>query len=215
MIRLAWAAIVVLIAESAIAAADQSLVAQPQPTVAPPQISALTDRDYLLSLLAERDRQYSQRFDYQERAVVNALTAAKEAVSAALQSAKEAVTKAEVASEKRFESINEFRAQLKDQQQTFMPRSEVTIAIKQLADQLASIAATQVPRSEHETRWASETASISGLQSKLEEVSNRQYTYAGKAEGSSSLWGIIAGAAGLLLAVAALVMAWSQRPKGA
>ncbi len=213
--RLAWAAVVVLIAESAIAAADQSLVAQPQPTVAPPQISTITDRDYLLAVIAERDRQYSQRFDYQERAVVNALTSAKEAVASALQSSKEAVAKAESAAEKRFDAVNEFRAQLKDQQQTFMPRAEVTIAIKQLADQLTAIASSQVPRSEHETRWASETASISGLQSKLEEVSNRQYTYAGKAEGSSSLWGIIAGAAGLLLAVAALVMAWSQRPKGA
>lgn len=38
--------------------------------------------------------------------------------------AKEAVTKAEVATEKRFEGVNEFRSQLGDQARTFMPRAE-------------------------------------------------------------------------------------------
>jgi len=46
------------------------------------------------------------------------------AVDAALAAAKEAVTKAEIASEKRFESINEFRGTLADQQRTLMPRTE-------------------------------------------------------------------------------------------
>lgn len=46
------------------------------------------------------------------------------AVQAALLAAKEAVLKAEVASEKRFESVNEFRGQLADQTATLMPRAE-------------------------------------------------------------------------------------------
>jgi hypothetical protein len=52
------------------------------------------------------------------------LAAQGKAVDAALAAAKEAVTKAEAASEKRFESINEFRGTLADQQRTLMPRAE-------------------------------------------------------------------------------------------
>lgn len=51
--------------------------------------------------------------------------AADKAVEAALTSAKEAVLKAEVASEKRFESINEFRATLSDQAQQFASQEKV------------------------------------------------------------------------------------------
>jgi vacuolar-type H+-ATPase subunit E/Vma4 len=54
-------------------------------------------------LLTERDRRYEQQFE-----------AIREATAAALASAKEAVAKAESANERRFESVNEFRAQLND-----------------------------------------------------------------------------------------------------
>ncbi len=64
-------------------------------------------------VIDERDRQYGQRFDAQEKAV-----------AAALAAAKEAVTKAEVAAEKRFDSVNEFRNTLKDQTGTFVTRNE-------------------------------------------------------------------------------------------
>ena len=43
----------------------------------------------------------------------------------ALQAAEKAVTKAELAAEKRFESVNEFRNQLKDQTGTFITRNEL------------------------------------------------------------------------------------------
>jgi hypothetical protein len=46
------------------------------------------------------------------------------AISAALLAAKEAVTKAETASDKRFENVNEFRQTLSDQTSTFVPRTE-------------------------------------------------------------------------------------------
>jgi len=39
-------------------------------------------------------------------------------------SVKEAVTKAEAATERRFEGVNEFRNTLSDQQRTFLPRKE-------------------------------------------------------------------------------------------
>jgi hypothetical protein len=50
--------------------------------------------------------------------------AQKEQTAIALAAQQEATSKAEVATEKRFESVNEFRAQLADQARTFMPRLE-------------------------------------------------------------------------------------------
>ena len=66
------------------------------------------------SMREETDRRYQQRFTAQEQAVAAALTSAKEAVS-----------KAEAASEKRFDSVNEFRATLADQSATLISRTEV------------------------------------------------------------------------------------------
>ena len=59
-------------------------------------------REHIEALLDERDKRYEERF---------------EAMQVAVQ-------KAEAATEKRFESVNEFRSQLSDQSRTFMPRSE-------------------------------------------------------------------------------------------
>jgi hypothetical protein len=70
-------------------------------------------KEYILALLSERDLRYSQRFEAQEKAM-----------NLSLFSAKEAVTKAEAAAEKRFESVNEFRNTLSDQQRNLMPRTE-------------------------------------------------------------------------------------------
>lgn len=73
-------------------------------------------KEHLESMMASRDK-----------AVDTALIAAEKAVAAALAAAKEAVAKAETASEKRFESVNEFRKTLSDQTASFIPRSEVAI----------------------------------------------------------------------------------------
>src|SRR5688572_26741026 len=58
------------------------------------------------------------------------------AVQAALAAAKEAVNKAELAAEKRFESVNEFRAQTKDLQSSYMPRAEFDIAMKNVEEKI-------------------------------------------------------------------------------
>jgi hypothetical protein len=50
--------------------------------------------------------------------------AQKEAVNAALAASDRAVNKAELASEKRFDAVNEFRAALADSARLLMPRSE-------------------------------------------------------------------------------------------
>jgi len=61
------------------------------------------------------------------------------AVEAALASAEKAVTKAEVATEKRFEGVNEFRATLADQAATLMPRAEAEIRFASLLAKIDSL----------------------------------------------------------------------------
>lgn len=80
------------------------------------------------SMRDETDRRYEQRFVAQERAV-----------EAALTSAKEAVLKAETASEKRFEGVNEFRATLADQAATLISRTEVEQVIKALDEKVDAV----------------------------------------------------------------------------
>jgi len=78
-------------------------------SIAQTDVVARTEILHLKELLAAADRRYEQRFDAQEKAVQAALNAAK----------------AEQASEKRLDSVNEFRAQLRDQAGTFVTRSEL------------------------------------------------------------------------------------------
>lgn len=88
----------------------------------------VTLREHLVALMAEQDKRNRQRFDAQESAVAAALTAADRAVA-----------KAEVAAEKRFDSVNEFRAQLADQAATFMPRAESEIRFAAMQEKLDSV----------------------------------------------------------------------------
>lgn len=51
--------------------------------------------------------------------------AQEQAVAFALQASEKATTKADTANEKRFDGVNEFRSQLKDQAGTFLTRNEL------------------------------------------------------------------------------------------
>jgi len=77
-----------------------------------------TLKSYYDALLEERDKKMEQKFTSLELAV----------------------TKANDATEKRFESVNEFRLTLTDQQRTFVPRSEYEAGHKVLEDKLTAIA---------------------------------------------------------------------------
>jgi hypothetical protein len=93
--------------------------------------------------LAAADLRYQQRFEAQKTALDAARVADKEMVTASLASADRAVLKAEAASERRFESVNEFRATLTDQQRTFIPRAEVEVLIRALSDKVSSLESRQ------------------------------------------------------------------------
>src|SRR6266566_4156260 len=57
-------------------------------------------------------------------------------IDLAFSNADKAIQKAEFSTEKRFESVNEFRAQLSDQTKTFINRSEYNISHNALADKV-------------------------------------------------------------------------------
>jgi hypothetical protein len=60
-------------------------------------------------------------------------------VALALASSDKAVAKAETATEKRFEGVNEFRAQLNDQARTFMPRTESDASALRMAERIQEL----------------------------------------------------------------------------
>jgi hypothetical protein len=77
------------------------------------------------------------------------INSTKEALSVALNAAAIATNKAETATEKRFDSVNEFRAQLKDQSLTFMPRVEAEQRLTHLATRLEELRTSDTQRTAH------------------------------------------------------------------
>lgn len=84
---------------------------------------------------------FDQRFRDQEKAVDAAVQASDKATSVAMTAEQRAVAKAEASTEKRFESVNEFRQTLTDQATTFMPRAEAQVINQALAEKIDILAA--------------------------------------------------------------------------
>ncbi|GAC1516241.1 MAG: hypothetical protein NVS1B11_36370 [Terriglobales bacterium] len=143
----------------------------------------------------------------QEKAVAAALVAAEKAVHAALSSANEAVLKAEKSSESRFAGINEFRAQMGDQQRTLMPRAEVEVLIRGIYDKIESQqkSTSDLLMSNHKAlseRIATNTETIQHIQS----LSNsRLDTLTGRSTGINLGWGMAVGVIGLVVAMLAMI----------
>ncbi len=100
-----------------------------------------TLKEYIENSLREHDRRYEQRFAAQELAV-----------SAAITAADRAVTKAELATEKRFDAVNEFRATLDGYTRTLMPRKEAEAQHAALVARLETLTTSFSDRME--TGWA-------------------------------------------------------------
>jgi hypothetical protein len=139
------------------------------------QIEASATRlEDLRAMLQERYATQTKAVDAaflaQQTAMQTALTAAETAVTKALESAEKAVVKAETAAEKRFESVNEFRAQLADQASTFMPRieAEARIAVNiEKIDAIAADVAKMIPRTEALAYKDHNAGRISDLENRL------------------------------------------------
>ncbi len=84
---------------------------------------------YFVLWLESMERFYDERF-----------RAMDEKTTLALANSKEAINKAEVATEKRFDSVNEFRQTLSDQTATFMPRAEATVTFANMGEKFDALA---------------------------------------------------------------------------
>jgi hypothetical protein len=85
-------------------------------------------------------REYiDMRFGEQKEAVNAALIAADKAVNAALSAADRAVAKAEIATDKRFDGVNEFRAALSDNSRLLMPRAEAEQSFRVLSQKIDDV----------------------------------------------------------------------------
>jgi hypothetical protein len=203
MIRTHRLALVAFLALTAPAFAQVPAAAVPAITT-PAVISNPCDLACLTAIIAERDKQYTQRFDAQqkavdaalaaqnkatdaafsaaEKAVAAALAAQHEATSAAFAAANTAVAKAETANEKRLDSVNEFRGQLKDQAAMLATRAEVVVQFKAMEEK------------------------INGVQQSMTASDSR-------GQGANNLWILILGGLGLFVVAAGIFVRGSPAAK--
>jgi hypothetical protein len=85
-------------------------------------------RDYFTLWIERLEVFYTRRFEDLDAKTTLALAAADKAV-----------TKAEIATEKRFEGVNEFRATLADQAQRLMPREEALSKFENIQKDISSL----------------------------------------------------------------------------
>jgi hypothetical protein len=83
---------------------------------------------HLLSIIDEREKRYDQRFSDMDTALRAAMTASEKAI-----------LKAEHATERRFEAVNEFRSTLSDQANQFITRSEAEAATERNTERIQEL----------------------------------------------------------------------------
>ncbi len=185
-----------------------------------------TLREYILRLIESNESKYEERFTAsqnavnaaftaQQTAMQTALTAQKLAVDTALGAADRAVAKAETATDKRFESVNEFRATLSDLQSAFIPRLEAMALFRSMEEKMESQRVYQGKHNDetirslsdirlamlrllsaeaYETRHAELQRQVNDLRESRSEIS-------GKSSGANALWGYLVAIAGIAVAL--------------
>jgi len=88
----------------------------------------MDSKNELLGIMDEREKRYNERHAALEKSFLLAMS-----------SADKAVQKAETASERRFDSVNEFRSTLADQQRTLIPRAEVEVLINSINERISDL----------------------------------------------------------------------------
>lgn len=91
--------------------------------------------------MRQGDENLRSHIDQQIGQIREALSAAQRESDIRFQASEKAIEKAEVATEKRFESVNEFRSQLGDQTATFTPREVHDSEIGTLRGQVEEVKA--------------------------------------------------------------------------
>lgn len=171
----------------------------------------------LRSMLEERYATQTKAVDAafvaQQTAMQTALTSAEKAVGVAQTAAAAAVAKAETAAEKRFDSVNEFRAQLADQATTFIPRAETEARLATLTekiDSLRSWATTRdreiISRSEATALLAATRVELSSMAEKVDTNALRIEQMRARSGGIGAAWGYLVAVVGVATAIIAAVI---------
>jgi hypothetical protein len=139
----------------------------------------------IAAALAAAEKAVDRQADQLQREFHEHLVQYRHEVTLAFEASDRAISKAETATEKRFESVNEFRAQLNDQATKFLGRAEYDAAHSSLVAKVEELAKHQ---SEH-----------------LGEVTRRLDLNQGKSAGVGAVWGFIVAGVSLLLAILGIV----------
>lgn len=127
-------------------------------------------------------------------------------VALALDSTTRAIDKSDLATEKRFENVNEFRGQLNDQTKTFISRSEYEATIHSITEKIDDLksfrdsnigAARVIPAPSHEIRM---------LQDKIDVLASYKDNSQGKSIGANAVYGYVVGGCGFAIAVVLFVL---------
>ena len=149
-----------------------------------------------LTIRTSDDLRYQQRFDASEKALQAALASAKEAVNAALAASDRAVSKAEMAAEKRFEAVNEFRGTLQDQAARMLTRTEADARFEALTEKVSTIPAT-ISKLELELRGSTAIAvnrqDLKPILDSIDKIRDTQSVSGGRSSGFTTIFtGMIA-----------------------
>jgi len=101
--------------------------------------------------MSEANRRYEQRFTSIEREMRDGRAQDRREIDAALAASEKAIDKAERAAEKRFESVNEFRAALSDQTATLMPRAEAEARMAALTEKVDDLRTSRAEQTGHKS----------------------------------------------------------------
>lgn len=126
-------------------------------------------------LITEVERRFEDKIGAQEKAVAIAMNAADRAV-----------TKAEIAAERRFESVNEFRASLNDATRLQIPRLEAEALFKAHSDK--------------------NDAAQKALSARVDVLTQSVVALQSRSGGVHAGWGYAVGAVGLISLVVSLIM---------
>lgn len=91
--------------------------------------------------IEQGDQALREHIDQQIGQIQAALTSVEKLMAQRHESSERAIAKAESATERRFDSVNEFRSQLSDQSNTFLPREVADAQFAEIRKTLSVIAA--------------------------------------------------------------------------
>jgi hypothetical protein len=147
--------------------------------------------------------QMEQRFEAQAKAVDIAVEAHRASIQAALNASDKAISKSEEATEKRFDSVNEFRRTLSDQASLFITRKEAEASVERNAERIRET----TNRLQDYALKSIVMAEYDRLSTQVQGLADRLNRSEGKGSGLAAGWGFLIAAVGVGGAIIAAYVA--------